>query len=226
MPWRAGIGYIPTNDLNAGSSSAPSTISPPIGLGRSSTTNGMPLASPPPASTAPSSRRRSRCGRRPPAGRRRARRRPSASPASGRDPRPCRASRSARRSSRRSRRRSSRRPSTVAADAVLGREQRDQLQVLVARDQIDGRHAGAIDRAVVGDEPDPLAAEIGRQVREEHVDARAAPDQSPSGAAIVRTAGVCGASSATATIHEARRKGRTRYRERRDAAQERRSPGA
>jgi hypothetical protein len=41
MPCRAGIGYIPTNDLNAGSSSAPSTISPPIGWGRSSTTNGM-----------------------------------------------------------------------------------------------------------------------------------------------------------------------------------------
>ena len=42
MPWRAGIGYIPTNDVKAGSSRAPSTISPPIGLGRSSTTNGMP----------------------------------------------------------------------------------------------------------------------------------------------------------------------------------------
>ena len=31
------------NDLKAGSSSAPSTMSPPIGLGRSSTTNGMPF---------------------------------------------------------------------------------------------------------------------------------------------------------------------------------------
>jgi hypothetical protein len=41
IPWRAGMGYIPTNDLNAGSSNAPSTISPPIGLGRSSTTNGI-----------------------------------------------------------------------------------------------------------------------------------------------------------------------------------------
>ena len=41
MPCRAGIGYIPTNDLNFGSSSAPSTISPPIGFGRSSTTNGI-----------------------------------------------------------------------------------------------------------------------------------------------------------------------------------------
>ena len=41
IPWRAGIGYIPTNDLNFGSSSAPSTISPPIGLGRSRTTNGI-----------------------------------------------------------------------------------------------------------------------------------------------------------------------------------------
>jgi len=40
IPWRAGIGYIPTNDLNFGSSSAPSTISPPIGFGRSSTTKG------------------------------------------------------------------------------------------------------------------------------------------------------------------------------------------
>ena len=34
---------MPTNDLNFGSSSAPSTISPPIGLGRSSTTNGIPF---------------------------------------------------------------------------------------------------------------------------------------------------------------------------------------
>ena len=43
MPCRAGMGYIPTNDLNFGSSSAPSTISPPIGFGRSSTTNGIPF---------------------------------------------------------------------------------------------------------------------------------------------------------------------------------------
>jgi hypothetical protein len=42
IPWRAGIGYIPTNDVNPGLMSAPSTISPPIGLGRSSTTKGMP----------------------------------------------------------------------------------------------------------------------------------------------------------------------------------------
>ena len=40
MPCRAGIGYIPTNDWNFGSSSAPSMISPPMGLGRSRTTNG------------------------------------------------------------------------------------------------------------------------------------------------------------------------------------------
>ena len=43
IPWRAGIGYIPTNDVNPGLISAPSTISPPIGLGRSSTTNGIPF---------------------------------------------------------------------------------------------------------------------------------------------------------------------------------------
>ncbi|HYR12513.1 MAG TPA: hypothetical protein VEQ60_32290 [Longimicrobium sp.] len=43
IPWRAGIGYIPTNDLKRGSSRAPSTISPPIGLGRSSTTKGIPF---------------------------------------------------------------------------------------------------------------------------------------------------------------------------------------
>ena len=43
MPWRAGIGYIPTNDVNPGLMSAPSTISPPMGLGRSSTTNGIPF---------------------------------------------------------------------------------------------------------------------------------------------------------------------------------------
>ena len=41
-PCRAGIGYMPTNDVKPGAMSAPSTISPPIGLGRSSTTNGMP----------------------------------------------------------------------------------------------------------------------------------------------------------------------------------------
>ena len=62
--------------------------------------------------------------------------------------------------------------SAVAANAVLGGEQRDQPQPAVARDQVDVRHAGAIDRAVVGDEPDALAAEIGRQVLEEHLDAR------------------------------------------------------
>ena len=43
IPWRAGMGYIPTNDVKRGSSSAPSTISPPMGLGRSSTTNGIPF---------------------------------------------------------------------------------------------------------------------------------------------------------------------------------------
>ena len=41
IPCRAGMGYIPTKDLNFGSSSAPSTISPPIGLGRSRTTKGI-----------------------------------------------------------------------------------------------------------------------------------------------------------------------------------------
>ena len=59
----------------------------------------------------------------------------------------------------------------LPADAVLGREERDQPQIGMARDQVDVRHAGAIDRAVVGDQPDPLAAEIGRQVLQEHVDA-------------------------------------------------------
>ena len=43
MPCRSGIGYIPTNDANAGSSTGPSTIVPPIGFGRSSTANGNPL---------------------------------------------------------------------------------------------------------------------------------------------------------------------------------------
>jgi hypothetical protein len=41
-PCRAGIGYIPTNEVKPGAIRAPSTISPPIGFGRSSTTNGMP----------------------------------------------------------------------------------------------------------------------------------------------------------------------------------------
>jgi hypothetical protein len=34
---------MPTNDVNPGLMRAPSTISPPMGLGRSSTTNGIPL---------------------------------------------------------------------------------------------------------------------------------------------------------------------------------------
>ena len=39
MPWRDAIGYIPTNDVCSGSRTFPSTISPPIGFGRSRTTN-------------------------------------------------------------------------------------------------------------------------------------------------------------------------------------------
>ena len=44
MPWRSGIGYIPTNDAKAGSSTGPSTIVPPMGFGLSRTANGMPFA--------------------------------------------------------------------------------------------------------------------------------------------------------------------------------------
>src|SRR4051794_5342600 len=40
-PWRMGMRYMPTNVENFGSSRFPSTISPPIGFGRSNTTNGM-----------------------------------------------------------------------------------------------------------------------------------------------------------------------------------------
>jgi len=39
-----GMGYCPTNDVCAGSSTNPATYSPPSGLGRSSTTNGMPAS--------------------------------------------------------------------------------------------------------------------------------------------------------------------------------------
>ena len=44
MPWRIGIGYIPTNDSKPGTSTMPSTCAPPIGLGRSQTTTGSPCA--------------------------------------------------------------------------------------------------------------------------------------------------------------------------------------
>ena len=174
MPCRAGIGYIPTNDLNFGSSSAPSTISPPIGFGRSSTTNGMLLL-----------RRRLH----------RQRHRRDVGPRAAADflqvvdehvdvlqhlgrraailglvERVDRA----RRSSHRLRRRSSR-PPRRAADAVFGREQRDELQVLVLRDQVDVGRPRAVDRAVIGDQPDALAAQRRRERRQEHLDAGQAP---------------------------------------------------
>ena len=41
MPCTYGIGYIPINERNWGSSTGPSTSNPPIGLGRSSTITGL-----------------------------------------------------------------------------------------------------------------------------------------------------------------------------------------
>ena len=56
-------------------------------------------------------------------------------------------------------------------DAVLGREQGDELQVLVPRDQIDDRRSRTVDRRLVGDETDTLSAQRRRHVGEKHLDA-------------------------------------------------------
>jgi hypothetical protein len=42
MPWRTASGCIPTNERYSGSSTLPSTASPPIGFGRSRTTTRLP----------------------------------------------------------------------------------------------------------------------------------------------------------------------------------------
>ena len=156
MPCRAGIGYIPTNDLKPDSISAPSTISPPMGLGRYRAPRTGCRVVPPPASTAPSWRRRSTCGRRPPAGRRRGHRRFSASRASGRDPPPCTAKRRARPIFASPSSATFSPAAAVSTDAVLGGEQGHELQPLVRQ---SSRCAGLrpVDRAVVGDQPDALA---------------------------------------------------------------------
>ena len=44
MPCRMGNGCMPMNDANAGSSSGPSIATPPMGFGRSSTTNVLPAS--------------------------------------------------------------------------------------------------------------------------------------------------------------------------------------
>ena len=45
IPWRMGIGWIPTNDTHSGASNTgPSSTTPPSGLGLSSTSSGMPCS--------------------------------------------------------------------------------------------------------------------------------------------------------------------------------------
>jgi hypothetical protein len=55
---------------------------------------------------------------------------------------------------------------------VLRREQRNQLQIFVTGDQVDVRHALAIDPAVIRDQADALASQRLGDVLDEHVDAR------------------------------------------------------
>jgi hypothetical protein len=54
---------------------------------------------------------------------------------------------------------------------MLRREERDQLQVLVLRDEVDRGPSCAVDRRVVGNESDALAAQRGGHVGEKHVEA-------------------------------------------------------
>ena len=54
---------------------------------------------------------------------------------------------------------------------VLWREQGDELQLRMLRDQIDVRSARAVDPALVGDEAYALASERRRDVGEEDLDA-------------------------------------------------------
>ena len=117
----------------------------------------MPFRAPP-ASRAPSSTRTSRCARRPPGGRTRGRRRPSASPASVRGPRPCRASTPARPSSRPPRRRSSRPRRRRRGCRARARAAR-RASAAVRRDRSIAETSRPVDRAVVGDQPDALAAQ-------------------------------------------------------------------
>ena len=53
---------------------------------------------------------------------------------------------------------------------MLRREQDDQLQVLVPRDEIDVRRPRAIDAALVGDETDAFTAQRLRDIGNEYVD--------------------------------------------------------
>jgi hypothetical protein len=68
----------------------------------------------------------------------------------------------------------------IAADAVLGREEGDQLQVLMLRDQIDVRCARAIHGAVIGDQRDALAAKRRRDIGEKDL------DPGPHGTSVLR----------------------------------------
>jgi hypothetical protein len=59
-----------------------------------------------------------------------------------------------------------------AADPVLGREQRHQLQILVRGDEVDLGRSSAVDACMVRDQTDALPAHLLRDVRKEHFDAR------------------------------------------------------
>lgn len=59
---------------------------------------------------------------------------------------------------------------SIAADAVLGRQQRHELQVLVSRDEIDVRGPASIDAGVIGNQSHPAAAKRGGNIFEEHLD--------------------------------------------------------
>ena len=54
---------------------------------------------------------------------------------------------------------------------MLGREERDQLEVLVLRDEVDRRTCLAVDGRVVGNQSDALAADGDRHVGEKHIEA-------------------------------------------------------
>ena len=60
-----------------------------------------------------------------------------------------------------------------AADTMLRRQQRHELQVVVLRDQINVRRARPVDPRVIGDETNPLAPQRRRQIGEEDLDAGA-----------------------------------------------------
>ncbi len=68
----------------------------------------------------------------------------------------------------------------LAADAVLGAEQRDELYILRMVQPVDRRHARRIDARLIRDQADALAFEQLEVARDQHVDAEPQPFTSPS----------------------------------------------